>query len=294
MARRFSGPNSPGGGTPPSAPGPRADPWAGRAVKPSRLRANILFVLPAPLLIRSIGDPALAMLTKLGAAGLLLAGAFLIREGIRAQIAYQGRAIARRPAIPRKIFGAVATGAGVALAAFDAGSELGAAALYGLLAAGLAVAAFGLDPLKDKGMGADAPGNARVARAIDQAEAHLAAITQAAGRAGDRRLAARVERFAQTVRQMCRAVEEDPRDLTAARKYLGVYLMGVRDATREFADIYSRNRDPQARADYEALLDDLETHFTARRTALMADNRERLDIEIEVLRERLAREGIRS
>ena len=65
-----------------------------------------------------------------------------------------------------------------------------------------------------------------------------------------------------------------------------------RDATIKFADLWGRSRDPEARADYEALLDDLETDFAARTTALLDDNRSDLDIEIEVLRDRLKREGV--
>jgi hypothetical protein len=67
--------------------------------------------------------------------------------------------------------------------------------------------------------------------------------------------------------------------------------MGARDATMKFADIYARNRSDQARADYEALLSDLETNFAARTKALLADSHSDLDIEIAVLRERLKLEG---
>jgi hypothetical protein len=62
----------------------------------------------------------------------------------------------------------------------------------------------------------------------------------------------------------------------------------------KFADIYARTRDPQVRADYEALLDDLEKEFAARTEKLLLDDRTNLDIEIEVLRERLEREGVQS
>ena len=93
---------------------------------------------------------------------------------------------------------------------------------------------------------------------------------------------------------LIRTVEEDPRDLTAARKYMSVYLMGARDATIKFADIYGRSRDAQARADYMALLDDLEQNFAARTQKMLLDDRSDLNIEIEVLRDRLKREGIRA
>ena len=91
---------------------------------------------------------------------------------------------------------------------------------------------------------------------------------------------------------MFRAVEQDPRDLARARTFLSVYLLGLRDATVKFADIWSRNRDPQARAQYEALLGDLETSFGTHRAQLLADDRSALDIEIEVLRERLQQDGL--
>ena len=83
------------------------------------------------------------------------------------------------------------------------------------------------------------------------------------------------------------------RDLAAARKFLSVYLQGARDATVKFSDLYARNRDAQARADFAALLDDLEQNFAARTRKMLLDDRSDLTVEIDVLRERLQREGVR-
>ena len=153
---------------------------------------------------------------------------------------------------------------------------------------------FGLDPLSDKGTdGMDTFQSDRVARVVDQAETYLKAMRDEVARAGDRDAEARVDTFESVVRNMLRTVEEDPRDLTAARRYLGVYLMGARDATTAFADVYSRSRDPKARDDYLGLLADLEKNFTAQTQKLLTDNAADLEIEIGVLRDRLAREGIR-
>ena len=63
--------------------------------------------------------------------------------------------------------------------------------------------------------------------------------------------------------------------------------MGARDASVKFADLYAQNRDPQARSDYEALLTDLETNFASRTQKLLSDNHTDLDVEIQVLRDRL-------
>ena len=56
--------------------------------------------------------------------------------------------------------------------------------------------AFGLDPMKDKGLeGVDSFQTDRVARAVEEAEKHLAAMKDAILRANDRGLTDRVERF---------------------------------------------------------------------------------------------------
>lgn len=223
---------------------------------------------------------------------MLILAAWLTREGIKAQEAYDARKIAKRPALPRKILASVLTGIGLAMVGI-AGQGLAAAVIFAVLGAVLHFFAFGPDPLADKGAeGIDSFQSDRVARAVDEAEKHLRAMSDAVLRAEDRNIARRVEQFQITVRDMFRTIEDDPRDLTSARKYLSVYLMGARDATIKFADLFARTRDAQAKADYSALLDDLEANFAAQTEKLLSDNRTDLDIEIGVLRDRLAREGV--
>jgi hypothetical protein len=279
--------------------GGRYSPQAGKAAAPALARphpvgarVNLLFVLPFLFAIKAFFQDPMGLGLNLLAFGLLMLAAWLTREGVLAQAAYEARAVARRPAIPRKIFAAALTGVALGLATFAGGPA--AAVILAALGATLHVMAFGPDPLRDKGMeGIDSFQTERAANAVKEAESHLSAMQDAIRRSGDRALAQRVERFAATIRPLFRAVENDPRRLTAARRYLGIYLVGARDATLKFADLYARSKDATARTAYEALLDDLEGRFDQRREALMADDRGALDIEIEVLRERLAREGLR-
>ena len=49
---------------------------------------------------------------------------------------------------------------------------------------------------------------------------------------------------------------------------------------------------PPTEAEVNALLDDLERNFAAQRAAMLRDDKTDLDIEIGVLRDRLAREGL--
>ncbi|WP_271949379.1 5-bromo-4-chloroindolyl phosphate hydrolysis family protein [Ruegeria faecimaris] len=302
MAKRFGGKYSPNDSDS-STDQPARGQFDGARVEPAGARANILFIPAVPLVFLSLNDGAIGMTIGLIAAGLLTGAAFLLREGLRAEAAYNARRTARRPAIPRKIFSSVLTGLGAGLASYrseflDAATvsdaSLIAPVLFGTAAAVLHSVSFGLDPMSDKGMeGIDTFQQDRVARVVEDAEAHLTEMTDAIKRAGDRRIEARVERFQETARDLFRTVEEDPRDLAGARKYLTVYLQGARDATVKFSDVYARTRDAQSLQNYSSLLDDLEQNFSARTRKMLLDDRSDLTVEIDVLRERLQREGVR-
>ncbi|MGZ9811119.1 5-bromo-4-chloroindolyl phosphate hydrolysis family protein [Pseudoroseicyclus sp. H15] len=254
--------------------------------------ASLLYVPAVLLLVTSFFGGALSLVSGLVGAALLAGGATLMREGLRAEAAFAARAAARRP-LPRKILAALLIGLGTLAAGFAHEDGLAGPALYGLAAAVLSLVAFGIDPLRDKrAEGVDAFQQDRVARVVDEAENYLAQMQGAIAALADRRLDNRVAAFQATARRMIRTVEEDPRDLTEARRFLGVYLMGARDASTKFADLYTRRRDEAARADYEALLADLEANFGARTEKMLESDRTGMDIEIKVLRERLQREGI--
>ncbi|MGR3519993.1 MAG: 5-bromo-4-chloroindolyl phosphate hydrolysis family protein [Roseovarius sp.] len=292
MAQRYGGRHSPGqSGTAPAQP-PR-DGYRGARRTRVGGRVNMLFIAPLPLAFRAFLAGPVEMALNLAALGLLLLAGWLTREGLRAEEAYDARRISRRPAIPRKIFGSGLTGAGLAVAAHAAGGGVAEPAIYAVAGTVLHLLAFGPDPLRDKSAeGIDSFQSDRVARVVDKAEDYLRAMTQAIAATRDRDLEARLERFQASVRDMLRTVEDDPRDLTAARKYLGVYLMGARDASAKYADLATRAPNAEAREKYLVLLSDLEQNFTAKTRALMVDSSTDLDIEIEVLRDRLEREGV--
>lgn len=256
-------------------------------------RPKWVTIAAVPFLIGAFFQPALGMITDLAAFGLVAAGMRQTREGLLAEAAYDARSTARRPAFPRKLLGGVAAGIGLGLGAAEPGAVF-EAGLIGLAALALHLLAFGPDPMRDKGMeGIDRFQQDRAARMIDEAQAHLDQMTQAIRRCGERRLEARVSLFEAAVQDLFEQLRQRPGDLGQLRRYLGVYLIGARDATIKFADLYSRTRDAGARAAYEAFLTDLEDDFSLRSQSLLEGSRSDLDIEMSVLRERLEREGVR-
>ena len=289
MAERYGGKFSPDTASHPRAPG-------GYRRSRSGARVNFLYIAPVPMLLIAFQLEPTGMFLKFVAFGIMMLAAWLTQQGLIAQDAYESRRVSKKPAIPRKIFGSVLTGIGLAIAGLNPDTfSLINPLLFFLLGTTLHFIAFGPDPLTDKGTeGMNEFQTDRVARAVDEAERHLAAMKDAIRRARVPALERRVGEFVETARGMFRVVEEDPRDLTSARKFLSVYLLGARDATVQFADLYARSQNDEARADYEALLDDLENSFAQKTERLLLDDKSTLDVEIEVLRDRLEREGVRS
>ena len=296
-ARRFGGAHSPGGGRAEApAPGPRLTPAASEPPARVGFWARAMWWAPAPLVFAVIGDilrgAAAELAVELTALVVLMTAAWLLHEGVRAEAAYAARATARRPAVPRKILASVLTGAGVALlSATSWGAGLAPGLLYGAIAGAAHAFAFGPDPLRDKGLeGFDPAETRRVSEALEKAE-RIVEQTQAAARGlGDRTLEARVEALCAQARAVFRQIEEDPRDLRRARRFLSVYLTGARDATVKYARLGVR--DPAMRDAFETLLGDLEKSFIAHRDRLAENDRVDLEVEIEVLQDRLKQEGL--
>ncbi len=293
MAQKFGGPHSPD-----PAEASQETAFRGQKARKVSGAARLMFLLPLPLLLAGIGEifqgDVIGMVLELGGFSLMMLSAWLLNEGLRAEELFNARTIAKPPSIPRKLFAGVSIGLGVAAAAY---SGMGVGIIGALVMGGLASAAqlvgFGFDPMRGKGMaGQNAFEAERVANAVDKAESYVKDILDASKRIGDKPLEARIERLAARARDLFRSVENDPRDLAKARKFMTVYLMGARDATAKFATIYGRSRDVEARTKYEALLTDLEASFSDHKEQLLLTNQSDLEIEIEVLRERLHREGV--
>jgi len=235
MAERFGGKFSPQ--ATPETQGQQPNALSEVAPRhPLAARPVWLVVAAAPFLFTAFGEPAAGLAVDFAAFAAIAAAAFVTREGLRAEAAFNARKVARRPAFPRKGLGAGLVGAGLFLGAYAPGAGFLGPIILAAVGVALYLLAFGLDPMRDKGMeGVDAFQQDRVARVVDEGEKLLAGMQDAILRAHDRKLDARVGQFIAQARALFRAVEDDPRDLTAARKYMGVYLLGARDATARFA-----------------------------------------------------------
>lgn len=286
-------PKGAGGAKPPR--GPARSPLAGRKTKQFSWRVLFLYIAPTPLALAGLegilGADLPQILWAWGGYGALMLAAWLTGQGLQAEAAYDARVIAKPPAFPRKIVAAALCGVAVAGACvIGAGLNLLLGLFYGALSAGAHVAAFGLDPMRAKGgAGVSDAELDRVAEKLDQAEAVVAETVAAGDTLRDRELSGRIDALAYAARDILREIQSDPRDLRRSRQFLSVHLVGLRDATVKYADAAGKGAADGLRDRYAALLADLEASFADHKTSLLVDDQSDLEVEIDVLRERLGR-----
>lgn len=265
--------------------------------KPGGFALSLMFLAPFPLLLSGFSHimnaAPLDAATAFGTYALFVLAAWTLREGIKAEAAYNERKIARAPMFPRKLIAAGLSGAAVFVAAWLGwGQNMFTGIGLGALAVAAHIVAFGFDPMRRKGLpGFNEYETDRVARAVEKAEGIIEEINKAATLINNRAIERQIDSLVSSVQEMLRTVEQDPRDLTRARKYMSVYLSGARDATVKFVELNRRSADPVKRDEFTSLIADLETSFNGQRALMLADNQSDLDVEIEVLQERLQREG---
>ena len=256
-------------------------------------------MLPVPVLLAAIlsltkGNLPGVIANTVGYA-LFLCGALLARRGLYKEAEYQHRKIAFAPRYPLKTLGAaiiaVATGITATFAArynpaigvcFGLGALLGYYLVYGFdpRAAKRATDTYGLDA------------TAQVLQALESAEKTIAAIEQARRDMRNTELRSRLDRITVLARQILKRLEEDPRDLRRARKFLTVYLEGAQQVTEGYVSTHQKVQSQELETNFRNVLVSIEDVFKEQQQQLLENDVLDLDVKIEVLNQQLKREGV--
>ena len=244
----------------------------------------LLFVLSLPAALAAIVALAQGLLSAfvgdLFGYGLLVSGALAIRRGLAG-------AVDR----PWKAIGAVLTGLGAGITAWlGAGHDPAIATAFALLAA----AGAGLSYDVELRLARPAQGGLRehARNTLAQARASISAIEQAGRAIGQPELAERLARIVELARVILQRIEQDPRDLYRARRFLNVYLDGVQRVVAGYAKTHAQVDAPELDQRFRHALMTVEEAFSTQRQALLKADVDDLDVQIEVLIRQLEREGI--
>jgi len=262
------------------------------------VKGLLLFVLPLPLLFKAVGGLWGGNLESVvatgGAYALCLAGALLMRKGLVNEIRHEERPFTRSVPVPLKTAGASLIGIGTVVAAhLAAGQNLVISILFGIGAIAGTFMAYGFDP-KKKAMAAGNHGVGRdqFAQTLSEAYAKIDHINETRLRIQSREFQERLGNIVAGSQRILQAIEEDPRDLRRARKFLNVYLDGIGKVSEKYILTHPKTQTPVLEENYRNLLVDMENVCNEQYDKLMQNDVFDLDVQIEVLSTRLKREGV--
>ena len=260
--------------------------WEHRAetTQPSPVAGLLLFLVPLPIPVAATLSLAQGQLVPfLGNAigyALSLGGALLVRRGL---LHTGGRADGRWPF---KTLGcaliSLATGMTTWLGVGHSPAIACAFALVALLGCYLT---YGFDPLISRPL----RGGEHARTALEEADRSIAAIEQASRDIRQPELGTRLQRITGLARAILRRLEEDPRDLHLARKFLNVYLDGVQRVVEDYAKTHTRISAPELNERFRRALITVEDAFREQQQTLLESDVEQLDVKIEVLTQQLKR-----
>ena len=265
-----------------------------------RPKGLLLFALPLPLLLAALTALATGRPSALLACGvgftLFLIAAWLTRLGARDQERPRENRFNRSLRLSPKNAGGMLVGVATGFSAlFAVGHGVATSAAFAVVALLAFHLLYGFQaPRRPVAIASDDKAQAKVVEAaLRDAERHLSAIEHAADALSDRALRDSLGRIAEQGRGILRQIADKPGTLRRARKFLTVYLDGVREVTQGYAKTHQVADSAQLDRNFREVLTSIEGVFDEQRRKLLETDVLDLDVQIEVLKKQIEHEGLR-
>lgn len=258
------------------------------------IKGTLLFLMPLPVLIAAVIHLVKGHLFSSITAGALFAGfmiaAVIARHGFKLESKFKQKRLAKAPGTPFKSVAAIILSVSTSLTAFLLSDySLFPSILIGFVTLLGFYMAYGIDPRNDKtgnislGVSAD-----EVFQALEAAEIKIEAIEVARKNIKNIKFDQHLRRIIEKARGILSLIEEDPKDLTRARKFLKVYLDGTQRVTESYAKTHSKDATTEVLdKNFQEVLDSIETTFDEQHKKLLENDQFDLDVKIEVLKTQL-------
>ena len=267
--------------------------------KPFFLKGVLLYILPIPILWTLFfallnGEFRLIIVNGIAYALFLLA-ASIARRGFLIEREYKNSILAKAPKIKYKsIASLIITIATFFTSYFATANGLFLSILLGLVSFVGFYLYYGLDPRDDKvgelNIGVSAED---VIDITSKARGKITNIKKFQHTISDTGINTKLDSIVKETQNIITAVEENPNDLSRARKFFNVYLHRTERITAEYAsNVKSKNIDSKMRANYLHLLETVEDTIHQQKERLNEDDITRLDVQIEALTKQLKNEGV--
>ena len=268
-------------------------------VRTPTARGFLLFLLPMPMLflalLRMLGGNSSSALGFAISFTLCMVAATMVRKGLGIEQEAKRRKIVRRSStVPYKAIAAGVLGIGVFIGAL-LGAKIAfiSSLLLGVTAVVGSVFTYGTDPSRTApDMPAVGVTSEEVLEILDEADEKILAIEAARDRIHNVEMKDRLKSIVKGVREITDIVEDDPRDLRRARKFLRTYLDGAQRVTEGYADTHKYGDNGELEDNFRNVLQTIETVIEEQKGKLLENNLTELDVQIEVLQMQLEKEGV--
>jgi len=258
--------------------------------KPAKLTLLYLFLLPLFIsTARSLfASDYQGFLLKIAGFLLLAASISLARKGYLYKADYERSVLARAPKIPYLKLASAGLGFSLFFISFFIGGKTLPAALFtGTIAVVGFYLYYGYDPVEDKADTVDGISLDLVISSIAEANETLMSIQNDMQSIHDSALRNKLTSAVQKAKTILRTIEEDPKDIRIARKFLVVYIDGISKVTTAYTQLNESDIDSTTQQKLHDLLDDVQQKFDRELTRLKENNLFDLDVHIDTLKEQI-------
>jgi len=219
---------------------------------------------------------------------LFFAVARITKKGFVAEGEYHANTFTKAPKVPYKTIAGYLLGASTFFTAFITGGQpLIKSAFLAMIATVGYYMFYGFDPKKDKFENLGDVSAEFVLETIQEAKGKIAHIEADMKNIKDILLYEKLTVAVSKAQSILQTIQEDPKDVRVARKFLTVYIDGVAKVTDAYTSMDEKDISPQTKEKLHALMDDVEVRFEKELQRLKNNNEFDLDVHIDVLKEQI-------
>lgn len=208
--------------------------------------------------------------------------------GFEQEAAYLKSVFTKAPKVPYKTLAGFLLGGSTFFTAWIAGDKSFLTALFlGAIATLGYYLFYGFDPKKDKLENLGDVSAEFVLETIHEAKEKLSNIQKDMQEIKEKILAKKLDSALQKAHNILETIQEDPKDIRVARKFLIVYIDGIAKVTDAYVGLDEADIDEKTKQKLHSLMDDLDSKFDKELDRLKNNNQFDLDVHIDVLKEQI-------
>ncbi len=225
----------------------------------------------------------------------LVLSALWMSIGLKNKSYYQARKYANNKPFPMMFLASLLVGVCTFVASWLVSS-------YGLFASiGFGVASivgcwlwYGLDPVKSKHHSfSDINDSEKALEILQQSETLVINIEKSSAFIDNSEMSSKLESIVEKARKVLKALYENPKKISKARKFLNTYLTGAESVVEKYAQTHKKTQNQELEHDFREVLDNIEEVFIKQHEKLISSDVFDLDVDIEVLNTLLKKQGIK-